>query len=93
LHRRNCAEWNRKNTAYFKSIYLDKKLGEDGRSPLDSTQPDVREDAKPAPKSRIDLNLPRDVLDSRIGRDNLIIAQYLIEQIFCRIRSNATAFP
>ena len=93
LHRRNCAKWNRKNTADFKSNYLEKKLGEDGRSPPDSTQPDVETDPKPTAKSRINLNLPRDVLESKIGRDNLIIAQYLIEQIFCRIRSNATAFP
>jgi hypothetical protein len=92
LHRRNCAEWNRKNRAYFKSNYLDKKLGEDGRSPPDSTQPDVKADAKPAPKSRINLNLPRDIIQNRIGGDNLIIAEYVTEQIFGRIRNNATGF-
>ena len=93
LHRRNCREWNKKNTAYFKSNYLDAKLQEDGRSPPDSTQPDVVEaDAKPAPKSRISLNLPRDIIHNRIGRDNLIIAEYVTEQIFCRIRNNATGF-
>jgi hypothetical protein len=93
LHRRNCADWNKKNTATFKSDYLDEKLGEDGRSPPDSTQPDVEADAKPVPPlSRINLNLPRDIIENRIGRDSLIIAEYLIEQIFCRIR-NATGFP
>ena len=92
LHRRNCAEWNRKNTACFKSNYLDKKLGEDGRSPPDSPQPDVKADAKPAPKSRINLNLPRDIIENRIGGDNLIIAEYVTEQIFGRIRNNTTGF-
>ena len=94
LHRRNCADWNKKNTATFKSDYLDEKLGEDGRSPPDSTQPDVEADAKPVlPLSRINLNLPRDIIENRIGRDSLIIAEYLIEQIFCRIHNNATGFP
>lgn len=92
-HRRSCAGWNRKNTAYFKSNYLDKKLEEDGRSPPDSTQPDIKADVKAAPKSRIKLNLPRDIIENRIGRDSLIIAEYLMEQIFGRIRNNATGFP
>ena len=92
LHRRNCAEWNRKSTAYFKSNYLDKKLGKDGRSPPDSTQPDVKADTKPAPRSRINLNLPRDIIGSRMGRDNLIMAEYVTEQIFGKIRNNAAGF-
>jgi hypothetical protein len=92
LHRRNCAKWNKKNTAYFKSNYLDKKLKEDGRSPPDSTQPDVEADPEPAPKSRINLNLPRDIIESKIGRDNLIMTEYVTEQIFSRIRNNATGF-
>ena len=92
LHRRNCREWNKKNTAYFKSNYLDEKLQEDGRSPPDSTQPDVNADANPPPKSRINLNLPRDIIGSRMGRGNLIIAEYVSEQIFGRIRKNATGF-
>ncbi len=93
LHRRNCAKWNKKNTTYFKSNYLDKKLEEDGRFPPDSTQPDVNADANSPPKSRINLNLPRDIIASRMGRGNLIIAEYVTEQIFGRIRKNATGFP
>ena len=93
LHRRNCAKWNKKNTTYFKSNYLDNKLEEDGRSPPDSTQPNVNADANPLPKSRINLNLPRDIIGSRMGRGNLIIAEYVTEQIFGRIRKNATGFP
>ncbi len=92
LHRRNCAKWNKKNTAYFKSNYLDKKLENDSRSPPESTQLDVRADAKPAPKSRIELNLPREIIKDKIGGDNLIIIEYLAEQIFGRIRNNATGF-
>ncbi len=92
LHRRNCSEWNRKNTVYFKSNYLDKKLEEDSRSPPDSTQPDVKADAKPVPGSRINLNLPRDIINNRIGGDSLVILEYLTEQIFFRIRYNTAGF-
>ena len=93
MHRRNCREWNKKNTAYFKSNYLDEKLRGDSRSSPDSTQPDVEADPKPALKSRINLNLPRDIIHNRIGRDALIIAEYVTEQIFGRIRNNTAGFP
>ena len=92
LHRKNCAKWNKKNMAYFKSNYLDKKLERDSRSPPKSMQSDVKADAKPAPKSRINLNLPRDIISNKIGRDNLIIVEYLTEQIFGRIRNNTPGF-
>lgn len=90
LHRRNCAKWNKKNTAYFKSNYLHKKLEKDSRSPPDSNRSDVEGYRSPTPKSRINLNLPRDIINNKIGGDNLIIIEYLIEQIFGRIRSNVT---
>jgi hypothetical protein len=90
LHRRNCAKWYKKNTAYFKSNYLDKKLEKDSRSPPDSTRSDVEGYTSPTPKSRINLNLPRDIINNKIGGDNLIIIEYLTEQIFGRIRSNVT---
>jgi hypothetical protein len=93
LHRRNCAKWNKKNTAYFKSDYLDKKLEKDSRSPQDSIQPEVKANTSPIPKSRINLNLPQDIIRNKIDGDNLIIIEYLIEQIFRRIRSNLTDFP
>lgn len=92
LHRRSCAKWNRKNIAYFKSNYLDKKLEKDSRSPPDSTQPDVKAYTSPTPKSRVNLNLPRDVIRDKIGGHGLIIMEYLTEQIFRRIRNNATGF-
>ena len=90
LHRRNCADWNK---AYFKSNYLDKKLEKDCKSPPDSTQPDVKAYTCPIPKSRINMNVPRDIMRNKIGGDNLIIIEYLIEQIFRRIRSHPAGFP
>ncbi len=93
LHRRSCIRSNKTNAVCFKSNYLDKKLEEDGRSPPDSTQPNAKQDTKPAPRSRINLDLPRDIIGNRIGVGNLIITEYVIEQIFGRIRSHATGFP
>ena len=93
LHRKSCAKWNGKNKAYFKSNYLHNKLEEDGRSPPDSTQPDGGAVPEPAPKSRINLNLPRDIIGNRMDTGNLTIVEYIIEQIFGRIRNNATGFP
>jgi hypothetical protein len=92
LHRRNCAKWNGKNSAYFKSNYLDKKLEKEGRSAPDPTLAGVKSDAKPPPSSRINLNLPRDIIKNRIGGDGLIIAEYITEQIFGRIRGDITGF-
>ncbi len=92
-HRRNCAKWNKKNAAYFKSNYLDQKIKKASKSLPDSTQPDVKANTSPIPKSRINLNLPRDIIRNKIGEDNLIIIEYLTEQIFRRIRSNLTGFP
>lgn len=92
LHRRNCRAWNKKNTAYFKSNYLDEKLGKDGRSRPDSSQADVDADAMSAAASRIKLNLPRDIIGNRIGGEALIIVEYVLEQVFGRIRNNATGF-
>ena len=93
LHRKSCKKWNKKNTAYFKSNYLAEKLEEDGRSPPVPTEPDLGADPEPEPRSRVNLNLPRDIIGNRIGIGNLIIAEYVIEQISGRIRNTATGFP
>jgi hypothetical protein len=94
LHRRNCARWNKKNTAYFKGNYLDKKLEQiDMPTPKTSTSnSNIGKKANLPPESRINLNLPRDVLYHEVGGRNLIILEYLIEQYFCRKRIDSTCF-
>lgn len=89
LHRRSCADWNSRNAAYFKSNYLDKKLQQDGRSPPDMPQADGKADA---PQARINLKLPRDIISEKIGRDAMIIAEYMTEQIFAKIGSYPAGF-
>ena len=80
LHCRSCADWNSRNAAYFKSNYLDKKLQQDGRSPPDMPQP------------RINLKLPRDIIADKIGKDTMVIAEYITEQIFTKIRTYPAGF-
>ena len=92
LHRRNCAEWNNRNAVYFKSNYLDKKLQRDCRPPPDSPQPEGKADSKPVPPARINLKLPRDIIEDKIGTDTMIITEYVTEQIFARIRNHPARF-
>ncbi len=84
LHRRQCAIWNKKNSVYFKSNYLSKKLEETSNK---SPQPhcfDIK--TIPLPRNRINLNLPSDIICSEIGLRNFIIVEYLIEQIINQAR-------
>jgi len=72
LHRRQCADWNRKNKSYFKAIYLAEKI-ERAKDP-----PPV------LPASRSDLALPEEVIVETTGPDLLIILEYIIEQVIHR---------
>jgi len=95
LHRRNCAKWNKKNSACFKGNYLAKKLEQINKSPPETSQTSdssVEKNTILPPKSRINLNLPRDVLYNEVGGKNLIIIEYLVEQVFCRLRIKSTGF-
>ena len=69
-HRRQCAQWNKKNKAYFKANYLLKKLEVLDRPPEASI-------ARP----RIQLHLPRQDIQDVIGLKSLVIIEYMIEQI------------
>ncbi len=78
LHRRQCAEYNRKNRKSSKADHLQKKLEE-----VDlycRSAPDGRIDPEVA-RSRIDLDLPRDVIAEAIGLPLLVVIEYFVEQI------------
>jgi hypothetical protein len=72
LHRRQCADWNRKNKSYFKAIYLSEKI-ERAKDP-----PQV------IPASRSDLSLPKELIVETTGIAVLIVLDYIIEQIIHR---------
>jgi hypothetical protein len=80
-HAKQCRRWNEKNRSYFKAIYLTKKL-EKIRGPDPS--PDSTPTPIGIPQSRLQLHLPRDVIQERIGQHLLVIIEYIIEQFVAR---------
>lgn len=89
LHRRQCSNWNKRNSAYFKANYLSKKLEKTNKPPPEPKKPLSRKIATGLPNNRINLNLPRDVIRSEIKIRPLIIMEYFAEQIVARIGSGA----
>jgi hypothetical protein len=92
LHRRQCAKWNKKNSAYFKSNYLSQKIDKISKLPAETSHLSVDKNTILPPPCRVNLNLPRDVICNEVGGKNLIIIEYLVEQIICRMRINSTGF-
>ena len=78
LHRRRCAEYNKKNRKSSKADYLQKKLDEVDlyrrSAPEGRIEPEVA-------RARIDLDLPGDVIGGAIGLPLLVVIEYVVEQI------------
>ncbi len=89
LHRRQCKKWNKKNSAYFKANYLSKKLEKTNKPPPERKKPLFGKIATDLPNNRINLNLPRDIIQGEIGIRPLIIVEYFVEQILARTGSGA----
>ena len=86
LHRRQCATWNKKNSADYTNNYLSKKLEKLTKQDAKPSSRNIKNNGNCLPRSRINLNLPRDVLYSEVGKRYLIIIEYLIDQILSRTR-------
>ncbi len=71
-HRRKCAEWNERNGGYFKTNFLQKKLGSKSK--------------KTQLKSRLKTGLPKDLVQEVIGMQHLVIMEYLAQLIFLRFQ-------
>jgi len=79
-HRRQCANWNKRNTEYFKANYLTMKLKKICASSDSQTKIYI-------PQSRIKLALPRDEIQEVIKPEPLVIIEYLFEQMVRRYQS------
>ena len=77
-HKKRCKKWNRKNKAYFKGIYLQKKLA--------VCNDQSRDDCDQLPAPRIHLNLPRLDIAEILNPKAVIVADYIVEQIMGRMR-------
>lgn len=78
-HTRKCAEWNRKNRAYFKEIYLRGRLesfgsGPPAQSPSSCTSCRIND----PPRRTSPLDLPQEVVQEVIEVKKLIIIEYIV---------------
>ena len=64
-HRKQCAEWNKRNADYFRANYLQKKL-----------EPEPK---KVQVKSRLKSGLPLRCVQEAIGMQHLVIIEYLAQ--------------
>jgi hypothetical protein len=77
-HRKKCSEWNKKNTDYFRTNYLDRKL--DAASPSEKA-------SKILPiKSRLKSGLPLAFVQEVIDIQHLIIIEYLAQLLVRRFQ-------
>ncbi len=83
-HRRQCAQWNKKNKEYFQANYLLKKLEKLNHPPGDGVFAAHSNASLAGP--RIQLHLPRQDIQDVIGLKTLVIIEYIIEQIIKRQR-------
>jgi len=77
-HRKKCAEWNKKNSDYFKTNYLQKKLNAAATSETSSQILPV--------KSRFKSGLPLLFVQEVIDIQHLIIIEYLAQLLLRRFQ-------
>ncbi len=77
-HRKKCAEWNKKNSDYFKTNYLQQKLNAAATSETSSQILPV--------KSRFKSGLPLLFVQEVIDIQHLIIIEYLAQLLFSRFQ-------
>ena len=85
-HRRKCAEWNKKNSEYFKWNYLEGKLEGVHESDQGSDALQPRIGALSALKSRFNTGLPRGKVQEVIGIEHLVILEYLAQLLMRRFQ-------
>jgi len=78
-HARKCAEWNRKNRAYFKEIYLRGRLESFGSAPP-AQSPSLCSSCRinDSPRRTSPLELPQEVIQEVIEVKQLIIIEYIV---------------
>lgn len=78
-HARKCAEWNRKNRAYFKEIYLRGRLesfgsGPPAQSPFHCSSCRIND----PPRRSSPLDLPQEVIQEVMEVKQFIIIEYIV---------------
>lgn len=82
-HAKKCAEWNRKNSSYFREIYLSKKLASvvTGTEATQDQPPPNKSGNSAVAVSNTLANspLPRNLIQEVIGAQHLVIIEYVIQ--------------
>ena len=86
LHRRQCADWNKKNKAYPKNNYLGKKLEKIADSPVTQVA------HKTSFPRQIKPVLPIEIITTEYGIKSAIMVQYLVAQIINHTKVRPTGF-
>jgi hypothetical protein len=77
-HARKCAEWNCRNRAYFKEIYIRRRLESFGSGPpAQRPSPCTSRRINP-PRRSSPLDLPQEVIQEVIEVKQLIIIEYIV---------------
>ena len=79
-HRRKCAEWNKRNSDYFKANYLQKKLEKAGSE-------------KASPRSRLKSGLPLSYVQEVVGVKQLVIMDYIVQLLIVRSPCLSLKYP
>lgn len=87
-HRRLCRQWNHKNPEYFKSNYLGAKIERTKDPPVAE-----KTTAVDLPASRIKLGLRTNVILEHTGAQQLVILEYIIDQIMQRVLIKSSLRP
>ena len=77
-HRKKCSAWNKENTDYYRTNYLQKKLDEATESKKTSKTHPV--------KSRLNTGLPHGFVQEVIGIQHLVIIEYFGQLLFGRFQ-------
>ena len=77
-HRKQCAQWNRKNAEYFRANYLQKKLDALSESKGGGGVCSVR--------SRSPSGLPQEKVQEVMGIEPLVIIEYLVQLLLRRFQ-------
>ena len=89
LHRRQCKKWNQRNKTYYKAIYLSNKI----HRIKDPPDPSQKKPPPPVAASRINLGLPKDVIIEITSTEQLIVVEYIFEQMMQRVMRKSTFRP
>jgi hypothetical protein len=78
-HKKKCAEWNAKNTDYFKANYLQKKIDAATQCRGDQKADLPGKPIDKVPVSRMNTGMPLEYAKEVIGVEQVIIFEYLVQ--------------